>query len=492
MFERVYLNDSAKTEEPKAQNIVKRLFGHYMEHPDELPAEFTPALPAGRLACPPRVRLRRRLHRSLRDQEVQGAVRRSARAPAAPRMGRLTWLRKTSTPGSRNQPPMPVDGSIIAEIQRKVDLLHTSASTSPSKKGREYIGLCPFHAERTPSFSLNADKQVWHCYGCDAGGDLIKFVQRYENVDFPDGVADVGARAGVELRESPDAHGAAANAKRSTKRTPSRNRIFAAALQQESRTRSPTSRAAASTRATVEKFGIGYAPDALGRLRRALLRKSRRRLAAGGSRPASCRAASASDGYYDFFRNRLMLPVYNLTGEVMAFGGRALGDEQPKYLNTPSTAAYTKGQHVYALNVARARRRPKARSSSSKATSIAIALHQAGFGNAVASLGTAFTPEQARELRRVAPNSTSASTATPPVRPRPRAASTCWWTRDCTVRVVAPARREGSRRNRARRRRGRVCGAPRCIVPWKDFKIELACSRISGRSSPTKATSRAK
>src|SRR5579864_2479710 len=98
---------------------------------------------------------------------------------------------------------MPVDGSIIAEIQSKIDLLaYVSQIVTLKKKGREYVGLCPFHAERTPSFSLNAEKQVWHCHGCDAGGDLITFVRRYENVDFSDALRMLATRAGVELKES--------------------------------------------------------------------------------------------------------------------------------------------------------------------------------------------------------------------------------------------------------------------------------------------------
>src|SRR5579864_3877076 len=100
---------------------------------------------------------------------------------------------------------MPFHGSVSAEIQAKVDLLaYVSQYVTLRKRGREYVGLCPFHSEKTPSFSLNAEKQVWHCYGCNAGGDLITFVKRYENVEFPDALRMLAARAGVELRESVD------------------------------------------------------------------------------------------------------------------------------------------------------------------------------------------------------------------------------------------------------------------------------------------------
>jgi DNA primase len=297
---------------------------------------------------------------------------------------------------------MPYEPGIVAEVQAKVDLLaYVSQYVTLKKRGREYTGLCPFHAEKTPSFSLNAEKQLWHCYGCDAGGDLIKFVQRYENVDFSAALRMLAQRAGVELQESPDAR----------RRRSEREAIYEAnAVAQDyfvtSLRGDNTASAYVTSRGvlpeTAEKFGIGYAPDSWDGLTNAL-RKAGIDLDLA-ARAELVRARPQGDGYYDFFRNRLMLPVFNLTGEVIAFGGRALGDDPPKYMNTPTTSAYTKGRHVYALNLAR-------RAAAADGALIvvegyldAIVLHQAGFTNAVASLGTAFTPEQARELRRVAPN----------------------------------------------------------------------------------------
>jgi DNA primase len=374
---------------------------------------------------------------------------------------------------------MPFDAGIVAEIQAKVDLLsYVSQYVTLKKRGREYLGLCPFHAEKTPSFSLNADKQLWHCYGCDAGGDLIKFVQRYENVDFPTAVRMLATRAGVNLEETPGAARRRSEREAIYEANSAAQSFFAASLRRNGAAQAYLKKRGIDD-ATMRVFGIGYAPDAWDELGKAL--------AKNGIEPTVALAAGLvrqrerGDGYYDFFRNRLMLPIYNLTGEVMAFGGRALDDEQPKYLNTPSTSAYAKGKHVYALNLAR-------RAASADGALIvvegyldAIALHQAGFANAVASLGTAFTPEQARELRRVAGNlylcfdgDTAGQAAT--------ARSIDMLVEEgLAVRVVTlPV---GTDPDEV------VLGGGRAAfqtlldasTPWVDFKIEITCRRIAAR-----------
>jgi DNA primase len=367
---------------------------------------------------------------------------------------------------------MPFDAGVVAEIQTKVDLLaYVSQYVTLKKRGREYLGLCPFHAEKTPSFSLNADKQLWHCYGCDAGGDLIKFVQRYENVDFQTALRMLAQRAGVELRESKDAGRRRSEREAIYEANAVAASYFAAELK-KSRAALDYLRGRGVAFETAEKFGIGFAPDSWDGFA-AAARKSGVDLELA-ARAGLVRARPQSDGYYDFFRNRLMLPIHNLTGEVMAFGGRALGDETPKYLNTPSTAAYTKGHHVYALNVAR-------RAAAADGAIIvvegyidAIALHQAGFANAVASLGTAFTLEQARELRRVAPNVYLSFDGDKAGLAATTRSIDMLVDEGLTVEVVAlPAGKDPDEIVRTE-------GAPgfRALldgsVPWKDFKLELA------------------
>jgi len=373
---------------------------------------------------------------------------------------------------------MPFDAGVIAEIQAKVDLLaYVSQYVTLKKRGREYVGLCPFHSEKTPSFNLNAEKQVWHCYGCDAGGDLIKFAQRYENVDFPAALRMLAARAGVELKES-----AGVSRRRSEREAIYEANAAAAAhfanrLRKHAEARDYLERRG-FTLQTAEKFGIGYAPESWDSLAKALERaKIDMEIAAR----AGLVRIRPQGGQYDFFRNRLMLPIYNLTGEVMAFGGRALGDEQPKYINTPNTSTYTKGQHVYALQLARRAAAAEGALVVVEGYLDAIALHQHGFGNAVASLGTAFTPEQARELRRVAPNLYLCFDGDAAGQAATARSIDMLVDEGLNVRIVPLP--EGKDPDEILMAGGAGAFAPLLAAsqPWVDFKIDLACRRIASK-----------
>ena len=378
---------------------------------------------------------------------------------------------------------MPFESGIVAEIKAKVDLLsYVSQYVTLKKRGREHTGLCPFHPEKTPSFSLNAEKEVWHCYGCGAGGDLFKFVQQYENVDFEPALRMLAQRAGVELRESPDARRQRSEREAIYEANAIAQAYFASALRKDVSALEYVKRRGL-TPETTEKFGIGYAPDSWDGFVTAA-RKAGVDLALA-ERAGLVRARPQADGFYDFFRNRLMLPVYNLTGEVIAFGGRALGDETPKYLNTPGTPAYTKGRHVYALNLAR-----RAAAADNALIIVegyldAIALHQAGFANAVATLGTAFTPEQARELRRVAPNVYLCFDGDKAGQAATSRSIDMLVDEGLTVEVVALppnkdpdsiVRDEGPERFKA------LLAAS---VPWKDFKLDLAFRRTATKFANT-------
>jgi len=374
---------------------------------------------------------------------------------------------------------MAFQGDVVQEIQAKVDLLaYVSQYVTLRKRGREYVGLCPFHSEKTPSFSLNAEKAVWHCYGCNAGGDLITFVKRYENVDFPDAIRMLATRAGIELRESQDFKRRRSEREAIYEANAVAKTYFADSLRKNNEARDYVKQRGL-TDATCEKFGVGYAPDSWEGLVDALTRAQIDLQLAVRAGLISMRQRES--GYIDFFRRRLMLPVFNLTGEVIAFGGRALSDDQPKYLNTRNTSVYTKGQHVYGLHIAR-------RASAAHDALIVVegyldclALQQAGFGNAVASLGTAFTIEQARELHRVANDlylcfdGDAAGQA-------------------ATARSIDMLREEGLEVRVVRLPESRD---PDSIVledgadafsalletsqPWINFKIELACNRISAQ-----------
>jgi DNA primase catalytic core len=296
---------------------------------------------------------------------------------------------------------MRYDQGVLREIHARVDIANVIGEYVPlRKRGNDLVGLCPFHSEKTPSFHVHPDRGFFKCFGCGVGGDVITFVQKLENVAFGDAVRMLAAKAGVELEpENPRA----ARARSEREAIYDANRLaaafFARALQSTAGARA---RAYCEKRgfsaATIERFGLGYAPDSwdalVGDLREngvELALAAKAGLLKAGQR-----------GFYDFYRDRLMVPTYATTGEVIAFGGRALGDAEPKYLNTAGTPVYTKGQHLYALNVAR-------RAAQTDRTLIVvegyldcIAMHQAGFENAVAALGTSFTPEQATELRKYA------------------------------------------------------------------------------------------
>ncbi|MBV8531942.1 MAG: DNA primase [Candidatus Eremiobacteraeota bacterium] len=298
---------------------------------------------------------------------------------------------------------MRFDSGVTREIRARTDLAAFVGSyVSLHKRGNDFVGLCPFHSERTPSFHVHPtpDKAFFKCFGCGAGGDVITFAQRIENLSFPDAVRMLAQRAGVELEpEAPGAARARSDRERIYEANAAALAFFEAML---ASSRGAGARAYCERRgisaASIEKFRIGYAPDEWSALAGELVRQN--------IDPAIAVQAgllkAGERGPYDFYRDRLMIPTFANTGEVIAFGGRALGDAEPKYLNTATTPVYAKGKHVFALNLAR-------RAAAGDRCMIVvegyldcIALHQAGFDNAVASLGTSFTEDQAKELAKYA------------------------------------------------------------------------------------------
>ena len=295
------------------------------------------------------------------------------------------------------------DQGVIRELHSRVDIASFIGQyVSLKQRGNDLIGLCPFHGEKTPSFHVHPDRGFFKCFGCGVGGDVITFLQKLENVTFGDAVRMLAQKTGVELEpENPQA----ARARSERESIYDANRIAAAYFvrmlksPQGVRAREYVERRGFGD-AIVEKFSIGYAPESWDGLTRELERS-------GVDLALAAKAGlvkAGQRGFYDFYRDRLMVPTYATTGEAIAFGGRALGDAEPKYLNTSTTPVYTKGKHLFALNVAR-------RATQADKTLIVvegyldcIALHQAGFENAVAALGTSFTEDQAAELRKYAEN----------------------------------------------------------------------------------------
>jgi DNA primase catalytic core len=295
-----------------------------------------------------------------------------------------------------------LDPTQIREILARTDIgTLIGGYVQLTKRGRDLVGLCPFHGEKTPSFHVHPDRGFFKCFGCGQGGDAIKFVQLLENVPFPEAARTLAKRVGIELEpETP----AAARVRSEKEQIYAANELAASYFHRLLRL-APEAEAARSycaerglSSATIESFKLGFAPPQWDGLVRELS-------ANGVDLPLAAKAGlvkQGQHGYYDFYRARLMIPTYATTGEVVAFGGRALDASEPKYLNTSTTPVYTKGRGLFALE--RARRAVGEWDALIVVEGYldCIALHQAGFANAVASLGTAFTPEQATQLRKVA------------------------------------------------------------------------------------------
>jgi DNA primase catalytic core len=293
------------------------------------------------------------------------------------------------------------DQGALREIRARIDIANFIGQYVPlRKRGNDLVGLCPFHAEKTPSFHVHPDRGFFKCFGCGAGGDVITFVQRLEGAGFGDAVRALAAKAGIELEpENPRASRARSEREAIYEANRVAAEYFARMLASE---RGTAARAYCAKRgfseATIERFGLGFAPDSWSGLVTELERH-------GVELPLAATAGLVKPGqrgFYDFYRDRLMVPTYATTGEVVAFGGRMLGEGEPKYLNTATTPVYTKGHHLFALNLARRAARTDRTLIVVEGYLDCIALHQAGFENAVAALGTSFTVEQAAELRKYA------------------------------------------------------------------------------------------
>ena len=293
---------------------------------------------------------------------------------------------------------MPIPEQFIDELVARSDIADVVSSyVHLTRKGNNLWGLCPFHNEKTPSFSVSPDKQIYHCFGCGKGGGVISFVMEMEHLPFPDAVRVLAQRAGLEV---PDAGVDDAGRKKRARALEANRR---AARFYHDYLKSPGGRRVQEYIAqrriaprTATRFGLGAAPDQWDTLTRALT-------AEGFSKmeliDAGLAVAGKNGGIYDKFRSRLMLPVIDVRGDVVGFTSRILpGEEGAKYLNTPETVVFHKGRLVYALNFAKATKRPNLVLVEGNID--VITLHQAGFDNVVATMGTALTEEHARILAR--------------------------------------------------------------------------------------------
>ena len=289
--------------------------------------------------------------------------------------------------------------SLAEAIGRRVKL---------TRRGREFVGLCPFHHEKSPSFTVVEEKNFYHCFGCGAHGDVIGFTMRTEGLPFPEAVEKLAAEAGLALPErDPRAEEQARVAKTLYDANEAAAEWFAAQLYTpEGRTGLEYLKRRGLEDRTIARFRLGYAPESRDAVKRALVPKgySEAQLLEAGL------LVKPDDGRspYDRFRGRVMFPITDKRGRIIAFGGRVLGDEKPKYLNSPDTPLFHKGRVLYAYREARTAAHAGAGKAGAEAIVAegymdVIALHQAGFEGAVAPLGTALTEAQIEELWRVKP-----------------------------------------------------------------------------------------
>ena len=290
------------------------------------------------------------------------------------------------------------------ELMSKNDIVSViSEYIELRSRGGRLWGHCPFHSDKTPSFSVTPEKQLFHCFSCKAGGSVIQFIMQAENLSYVDAVSHLAARAGMEMPEQVDD-------RRLVEQKLRRDRIYSANREAAVfYVKQLYSEAGGGARRylqnrgvdldTAKRFGLGFSPDGFDELTKFMIEKgfSREVLLDAG---LSVKGRKDPDKLFDFFRGRLMFPVVNAAGKVLAFGGRTMAKEEPKYINTGDTPVYNKRENIYAVNMLKGKKLDDV--IMVEGYMDVISLHQAGIDNAVASLGTALTNQQARLIKRYA------------------------------------------------------------------------------------------
>lgn len=299
----------------------------------------------------------------------------------------------------------------IAEIRERTDIVEVVGEhVSLSRAGANFKGICPFHADSDPSFNVNPERQFFHCFGCNASGDVFSFLQRLEGIDFLDSARRLAERYHVEIVERPVSSAARTRAEKEREAAKRRSFVLEKAAEfYELQLRSPqgeVAREALKSRGidgkTAKRYRLGYAPDGWSSLidHVAGLRIAPRELAAVGL----AKERRSGTGYYDRFRNRLMFTITDPSGQPIAFSGRAMaeaeGEQSAKYINSPETPEYKKGRVLFGLNEGRVAISKSREVILVEGNFDVVSLAQGGIENVVAPLGTALTTEQAELLRR--------------------------------------------------------------------------------------------
>lgn len=293
------------------------------------------------------------------------------------------------------------DREFVERVRHLVDLVEVvSERVSLRKQGSNLVGLCPFHDERTPSFTVSPERQLYYCFGCGAGGDVFSFMMNIEGLDFTQSLESLARRAGVEMPARDSADPRAREKQAVLAALDMASRYFRAVLEKTRFGREVRSYLAKRgvEGELIQRFELGCALptwDGLGKALAAKGIKQEEMLAAGLIAPSS------RGGYYDRFRGRLMFPIWDSQGRVVAFGGRLMEGEGAKYINSPETAVFRKGTFWYGLHLSRPAIRKKEAAVVVEGYTDVIACHREGYENVVASMGTALTREQAWTLARL-------------------------------------------------------------------------------------------
>jgi DNA primase len=299
--------------------------------------------------------------------------------------------------------PLRASHTAVDRVRAQTDIVELVGQYLELRRsGDNHRGLCPFHKEKTPSFNVNQSRQIFHCFGCGVGGDAFKFLMLHDGLTFPEALRALAHRAGIELEpETPKTVKRRAERTKLTELNDFAANFFKAKLKspQGAKAVKYIERRGLSTE-TAEQFMLGYAPEPWTHCTDAAAKQGF--TAEAIERSGLGKRRKSGDGLYELFRDRLMFPIRNISGAVVAFGGRALGDDEPKYINSPETELYQKGDNLYGLYEARDAIRQDRLVIIVEGYMDLLQVVQAGFPNVVATLGTALTDGQAALVRRFA------------------------------------------------------------------------------------------
>jgi DNA primase len=297
-----------------------------------------------------------------------------------------------------------IPSQTIEDIRNKTDIIAViSEHVKLRKTGKNYVGLCPFHSEKTPSFTVSPDKQLFHCFGCGEGGNVFSFVMKAENISFTEALEELASRVGIMVAKQAPTGVSRSEKDRLYDIVSLANKFFIRSLEEEGgHAAREYLKQRALNETTVKTFQLGYAPDGWDHLFKHLLSR--------GAAPRLIELAGLTlprenqDGYYDRFRSRLIFPILDLRGRPIAFSGRALGNEEPKYLNSPDTPIYHKGENVFGLSLTKEQIKKEKNAVLVEGNLDLISVFQAGILNLAAPLGTALTIAQCKLLSRFTDN----------------------------------------------------------------------------------------